>query len=110
MGVEYITRSLIGALQRNAPLRGSIIMDSPFGRLDEMHTTKVIRSLPGMADQVLLLVYRSEIDPHVARRELKGHLKKEYIQPHRAKKLQGPTQMPVPARLVRTSGGRIRTF
>ncbi len=39
-GAEHIVAlSLMGALQKNAPLRGPIIMDSPFGRLDEIHTT-----------------------------------------------------------------------
>ncbi len=53
-------------------------MDSPFGRLDEMHTTKVVRTLPYMADQVILLVYESELKPQFARDELLGKLKAEY--------------------------------
>jgi DNA sulfur modification protein DndD len=78
-GAEHIVAlSLMGALQRNAPLRGPIIMDSPFGRLDEVHTTKVVRALPSMADQVMLLVYESELDPKQARNELEGKLRKEY--------------------------------
>jgi DNA sulfur modification protein DndD len=78
-GAEHIVAlSLMGALQRNAPLRGPIVMDSPFGRLDDAHTTKVVRSLPSMADQVMLLVYESELDPKQARNELKGKLRKEY--------------------------------
>ena len=28
-------------------------MDSPFGRLDSVHTRKVIRTLPDMAGQIL---------------------------------------------------------
>lgn len=70
--------SLMGALQRNAPLRGPIVMDSPFGRLDEMHTTKIVQALPNMASQLMLLVYESELDPKDARNQLKGKLKKEY--------------------------------
>lgn len=78
-GAEHIVAlSLMGALQRNAPLRGPIIMDSPFGRLDEVHTTKVVQALPSMADQVMLLVYESELDPKQARNELQGKLRKEY--------------------------------
>jgi hypothetical protein len=53
-------------------------MDSPFGRLDHAHTTKVVQALPSMADQVMLLVYESELDPKQARNELKGKLRKEY--------------------------------
>ena len=70
--------SLMGALQRNAPLRGPIVMDSPFGRLDQVHTTKVVQALPLMADQVMLLVYESELDPKQARNQLEGKLRKEY--------------------------------
>ncbi len=78
-GAEHIVAlSLMGALQRNAPLRGPIVMDSPFGRLDQVHTTKVIRALPSMADQVMLLVYESELDPKQARNHLEAKLQKEY--------------------------------
>lgn len=78
-GAEHIVAlSLMGALQRNAPLRGPIVMDSPFGRLDQVHTTKVVQALPSMADQVLLLVYESELDPKQARNQLQGKLRKEY--------------------------------
>ena len=78
-GAEHIVAlSLMGALQRNAPLRGPIVMDSPFGRLDHVHTTKVVQALPSMADQVLLLVYESELDPKQARNQLEGKLRKEY--------------------------------
>ena len=78
-GAEHIVAlSLMGALQQNAPLRGPIIMDSPFGRLDEGHTTRVVRTLPSMADQVLLLVYERELEPRLARNELKAQLLREY--------------------------------
>src|SRR5262249_8481427 len=78
-GAEHIVAlSLMGALQRNAPLRGPIVMDSPFGRLDQVHTAKVVQALPSMAEQVMLLVYESELDPKQARNELKGKLRKEY--------------------------------
>jgi DNA sulfur modification protein DndD len=78
-GAEHIVAlSLMGALQRNAPLRGPIVMDSPFGRLDNAHTTKVVQALPSMADQVILLVYESELEPKQARNQLEGKLRKEY--------------------------------
>jgi DNA sulfur modification protein DndD len=78
-GAEHIVAlSLMGALQRNAPLRGPIVMDSPLGRLDETHTTKVVQSLPNMASRVMLLVYESELDPKDVRNRLQSSLKKEY--------------------------------
>ena len=79
-GAEHIVAlSLMGALQKNAPLKGPIIMDSPFGRLDDEHTTRVIRTLPFLSDQVILLVYKSELHPQLARNELKDMLKEEYV-------------------------------
>lgn len=78
-GNEHVVAlSLMGALQKNAPLKGPIIMDSPFGRLDQVHKTNLVKSLPSMADQVILLVYESEMDPQQARNILAGKLRREY--------------------------------
>jgi DNA sulfur modification protein DndD len=52
-------------------------MDSPFGRLDEHHTRNVVRSLPKMADQVVVLVYDTELDRQVAIQQLDGRLRSE---------------------------------
>lgn len=78
-GAEHVVAlALMGALQNNAPLKGPIIMDSPFGRLDESHVRNVVEALPSLADEVMLLVYKDEIDPETARELLKGKLRKEY--------------------------------
>ena len=78
-GYEHIVAlSLIGALHKNAPLRGPIIMDSPFGRLDPTHKAKITSALPHMSEQIVLLAYTSEIDEQEARRTLGASLKKEY--------------------------------
>lgn len=78
-GAEHIVAlSLMGALQKNAPFRGPIVMDSLFTRLDDQHTPRVVRSLPLMAKQVVLLVFARELDPQMARNELKTNLSTEY--------------------------------
>lgn len=78
-GYEHVVAlSLIGALHKNAPLQGPIIMDSPFGRLDPTHKTNIIKALPEMAEQTMLLAYFGEIDEQVARKELAENLRKEY--------------------------------
>lgn len=78
-GAEHIVAlALMGALQANAPLRGPIVMDSPFGRLDEKHTANVIQALPQMAEQVVLLVYEAEVGKARMRDLLGSHLKREY--------------------------------
>ena len=78
-GYEHLVAlSLIGALHKNAPLRGPIIIDSPFGRLDPQNKRNMIRTLPSMADQVILLAYTDEIDDQIARSELGNNLLAEY--------------------------------
>lgn len=70
-GAEHIVAfALVGALQHNSPLRGPLFIDSPFGRLDESHRRNVLRALPTMASQVVLLVYQLELDIEMARAEL----------------------------------------
>lgn len=77
-GAEHVVAlSLVAALQNNAPLRGPIIIDSPFVRLDAQHKSKILKSLPGLASQVLMLVYEDEVSPSRAREALAGNLKKE---------------------------------
>jgi DNA sulfur modification protein DndD len=78
-GYEHVVAlSLIGALHQNAPLSGPIIMDSPFGRLDPGHKTKIASALPSMSNEVILLAYTSEIDEQEARERLGSALNHEY--------------------------------
>lgn len=77
-GYEHVVAlSLIGALHKNAPLQGPIIMDSPFGRLDPSHKGNIVSVLPNMADQVILLVYTDEIDAQITRKTLGNALLSE---------------------------------
>ena len=78
-GAEHVVAlSLVGALQKNAPLQGPIFIDSPFGRLDTQHTKNVVAALPNMTEQVCLLVYEEELRPQLARDLLRGQLRAEY--------------------------------
>ena len=79
-GYEHVVAlALIGALHKNAPLRGPIIMDSPFGRLDPTHKSNITKALPNMSEQIVLLAYTREIDEQYARGALGSTLKKEYL-------------------------------
>ncbi len=63
-GYEHIIAlCLVGALQKLAAVNGPVVMDTPFGRLDYKHGDKVIRMLPDLASQVLLLVTDREMKP-----------------------------------------------
>lgn len=75
---HMVALALIGALHKNAPLHGPVIMDSPFGRLDPVHKRNITEVLPMLSDQVILLAYTSEIDEQFARDTLGPALKKEY--------------------------------
>lgn len=78
-GAEHVVAlSLMGALQRNAPMRGPVVMDSPFGRLDDVHKKNIVRALPQLTDQVMLLVFEAELNPRLAHDLLPQHLKAEY--------------------------------
>ena len=78
-GAEHVVAlALVGALQANAPLRGPIVMDSPFGRLDEGHTQNVVAALATMASQVVLLVHEAELRRNNVRRILGSKLLREY--------------------------------
>lgn len=78
-GYEHVVAlSLIAALHKNSPLQGPIIMDSPFGRLDPTHKRNIVKALPIMADQTMLLVYTDEIDAQLTREALGNSLLAEH--------------------------------
>jgi DNA sulfur modification protein DndD len=78
-GAEHVVAlALMGALHANAPLHGPIVMDSPFGRLDDQHTRNVVTTLPQMADQVVVLVFESEVGRDQMRGLLGNNLLREY--------------------------------
>ncbi|KEQ17846.1 AAA family ATPase [Endozoicomonas numazuensis] len=60
---QVVALSLIDGLNRTARKSGPIVMDTPLGRLDPKHRSNVLKYLPKMADQVVLLVHDGEIDP-----------------------------------------------
>jgi len=60
---QIVALSLIDGLNKTARKTGPIIMDTPLGRLDPKHRGNVLKYLPKMADQVILLVHEGEIDP-----------------------------------------------
>ncbi len=60
---QVVALSLIDGLNRTARQAGPIVMDTPLGRLDPKHRSNVLKYLPNMANQVVLLVHEGEIDP-----------------------------------------------
>ncbi len=60
---QIVALSLIDGLNKTARKSGPIVMDTPLGRLDPKHRSNVLKYLPNMADQVVLLVHEGEINP-----------------------------------------------
>lgn len=75
---QIVALSLMGALQKNAPLRGPLIADSLLMRVDDAHRENLVRALPSMAEQVAVLVFRAEMRPEESRRLLGERLLTEY--------------------------------
>lgn len=67
---HMVAFALIGALHKNAPFDGPVIMDSPFYRLDSTNTESMVKALPLIANQVLMLPYPGEINPSTTREDI----------------------------------------
>lgn len=75
---QVVALALMGAIQANSPLKGPIIMDTPFARLDPYHTARVVQVVPDMAEQVILLVQEGELRRDDAERLLGDRLVYEF--------------------------------
>lgn len=74
---HMVAFALIGALHKNAPFDGPVIMDSPFYRLDSINTESMVKALPLIANQVLMLPYPGEINPSTTRTDIGDHIVQE---------------------------------
>lgn len=60
---QVVAMSLLSALNKASARNGPVVIDTPFGRLDPKHRENILKYLPKMADQVILLVHAGELDP-----------------------------------------------
>lgn len=67
---QVVAISLIGALHKNTPISGPIVMDSTFQKIDQRHKSKVIDALPSLSGQVMVLAYDGELDRKYAKQSL----------------------------------------
>ena len=74
---HMVAFALIGALHKNAPFDGPVIMDSPFYRLDNVNTASMVRALPLIARQVLMLPYPGEINDATTRMDIGASIVQE---------------------------------
>jgi len=60
---QIVALSLIDGLNRTGRAVGPVVMDTPFGRLDLQHRDNILRYLPTVTSQFILLVHSGEIRP-----------------------------------------------
>ncbi|WP_302364492.1 AAA family ATPase [Pyramidobacter piscolens] len=75
---HMVAFSLIGALHQNAPFEGPIIMDFPFSRMSAVKRRPMMKAVPKMSAQVVLLVFPGEIDPKATRMDIGRSIVSEY--------------------------------
>lgn len=76
--MTLITISLIYGLHKNSSLTGTIILDAPFSVLTNFHRDKIIKTFQTLSPQVLLLVYKDQIDIESIRLTMQGKLINEF--------------------------------
>ncbi len=67
---HMVAFALIGALHKNAPFEGPIIMDFPFSRMSTKNKRNMMKAVPMLSAQVMLLVFPGEIDPSTTRQDI----------------------------------------
>ena len=75
---QIVALSLIGGLNRAAVREAPVIMDSNFARLDQGHRANVLRFLPQLGAQVVVLVHSGEIDRNRDLGEVETHVARRY--------------------------------
>lgn len=78
---QVVALSLVGALHKNAPISGPIVMDSTFQRIDPRHRSNTLKSLPVLGDQIIVLAYPTEVNQNDAKDLLQDkYLKDIYLE------------------------------
>lgn len=73
-----IALSLITSLHQNAAVKGPLIMDGPLQQMDKEFTRNVVKFLPDMSDQVIILAFEKDIDMDSVKEILHDKLSKQY--------------------------------
>lgn len=75
---QVVALSLIDGLNRTGRAIGPVVMDTPFGRLDPKHRDNVLRYLPTVTSQFVLLVHGGEIRPETDLASIKSRIGAAY--------------------------------
>ena len=71
---QVVALSLIDGLNRTGRAIGPVVMDTPFGRLDPKHRDNVLKHLPSVTSQFVLLVHGGEIRPDTDLASIKSRI------------------------------------
>ncbi len=75
---QVVALSLIDGLNRTGRSIGPVVMDTPFGRLDPHHRDNILRYLPTVTSQFVLLVHGGEIRPETDLTSIKSKIGASY--------------------------------
>lgn len=75
---QVVALSLIDGLNQTGRAIGPVVMDTPFGRLDPKHRDNVLRHLPTVTSQFVLLVHGGEIRPETDLAAIKSRIGAAY--------------------------------
>jgi len=75
---QVVALSLIDGLNRTGRSIGPVVMDTPFGRLDPHHRDNILRYLPTVTSQFVLLVHGGEIRPETDLASIKAKIGASY--------------------------------
>jgi len=76
--MTLITISLIYGLHKNSSLTGTIVLDAPFSVLTDFHRDRIISAFQKLSPQVILLVYKDQVDIFKVREQMQGKLINEF--------------------------------
>ena len=71
---QVVALSLIDGLNRTGRAIGPVVMDTPFGRLDLQHRDNILKYLPTVTSQFVLLVHSGEIRPETDLATIKSRI------------------------------------
>lgn len=74
---QLVALALMGALNKCTQIKAPVIMDTPFKSLDKDHIIRVLKYIPNMADQVILLVTDKEFEDE-EERAIQEHIKSDF--------------------------------
>lgn len=75
---QVVALSLIDGLNRTGRAIGPVVMDTPFGRLDPKHRDNILKYLPTVTSQFVLLVHGGEIRPDTDLASMKSRIGAAY--------------------------------